>query len=177
MDNPDKLKRFEQSVLPHLDAAHNLARWLTKSATDAEDVTQEAMLRAFRFFDGFRGDEARPWLLKIVRNTFYTWREQNRVAGQSSSLGEEDAMEIADDRPSPPELHQQELDASLLRETLSALPDEFREVLTLRELEECSYKEIATIMNIPMGTVMSRLARARQQLERLLRQRLAGAQT
>lgn len=176
MDNPDKLKRFEQTVLPHLDAAHNLARWLTKNTADAEDVTQEAMLRAFRFFDGFRGSEARPWLLKIVRNTFYTWREQNRIPEKSSSL-EEEVMEIADDSPGPPELHQQELDASLLRETLTALPDEFREVLTLRELEECSYKEIAAIMNIPMGTVMSRLARARQQLERLLRQRLAGAQT
>lgn len=176
MDNPDKLKRFEQAVLPHLDAAHNLARWLAKNAADAEDVTQEAMLRAFRFFDGFRGGEARPWLLKIVRNTFYTWREQNRVAAQSSSLAEE-AMEIADDSPSPLELHQQKLDASLLRETLAALPDEFREVLTLRELEDCSYKEIAAIMNIPMGTVMSRLARARHQLERLLRQKMAEAQT
>lgn len=175
MDNPDKLRRFEQTVLPHLDAAHNLARWLTKSTPDAEDVTQEAMLRAFRFFDSFRGTEARPWLLQIVRNTFYSWREQNHRPEQSFSV-EEEAVEIADDSPTPPELHQQDLDARLLRETLSALPDDFREVLTLRELEDCSYKEIAAIMNIPMGTVMSRLARARQQLERLLRQRLAGAE-
>lgn len=176
MDNPGKLRRFERIVLPHLDAAHNLARWLTRNASDAEDVTQEAMLRAFRFFEGFRGEQARPWLLRIVRNTFYDWREQNRIAERSSSL-EEETLEVESASLGPPELHQQNLDARLLHETLAELPAEFREVLALRELEECSYKEIASVMNIPMGTVMSRLARARQQLAQLLRQRLAGEQS
>ena len=173
MDNPDKLKRFEQVVLPHLDAAHNLARWLTRNGSDAEDIVQEAMLRAFRFFEGFRGNEARPWLLKIVRNTFYTLREQNRPTDQSYVLDEE-AFEIESDDPGPQEIHQQTLDAQLLREALAELPDEFREVLVLRELEECSYKEIATVMNIPMGTVMSRLARARQQLQQHVQKRFGG---
>ncbi len=177
MNNPDKLRRFQQTVLPHLDAAHNLARWLTRNGPDAEDVVQEAMLRAFRFFEGFRGSEARPWLLRIVRNTFYTWREQNRTAQQSCSL-EEEAPEVESDDPGPPELHQQaldtRLDTQLVQRALAELPARFREVLVLRELEDCSYKEIAAIMSIPMGTVMSRLARARQQLEHLLRQRLAG---
>ena len=170
LDNPDKLRRFEQVVLPHLDAAHNLARWLTRNGSDAEDIAQEAMLRAFRFFEGFRGTEARPWLLKIVRNTFYTLREQNHPTDQSSSLNEE-TLEIESDDPGPSDIHQQALDAQLLREALDELPAEFREVIMLRELEECSYKEIATVMNIPMGTVMSRLARARQQLQQHLQQR------
>lgn len=173
MDNPEKLRRFEQLVLPHLDAAHNLARWLTRNGSDAEDVVQDAMLRAFRFFEGLRGNDARPWLLKIVRNSFYTLREQNHPAARSSSLDAE-TMEIESDEPGPPEIHQQALDARLLQEALVELPDEFREVLVLRELEECSYKEIAAVMNIPMGTVMSRLARARQQLQQKLQERFGG---
>lgn len=173
MDNPNKLRRFEQIVLPHLDAAHNLARWLTRNGSDAEDIVQEAMLRAFRFFEGFRGNDARPWLLKIVRNTFYTLREQNPPIGQSSTLDEE-AIELESDDPGPPEIHQQTLDTQLLREALAGLPVEFREVIVLRELEECSYKEIATVMNIPMGTVMSRLARARQQLQQQLQTHFRG---
>lgn len=173
MDSPDKLRRFEQLVLPHLDAAHNLARWLTRNGSDAEDIVQDAMLRAFRFFDGFRGNDARPWLLKIVRNAFYTLREQNHSSAQSSPLDEE-TMEIENDEPGPPEIHQQAVDAKLLQEALGDLPDEFREVLVLRELQECSYKEIAAVMDIPMGTVMSRLARARQQLQKNLQERFGG---
>lgn len=173
MDNPEKLRRFEQLVLPHLDAAHNLARWLTRNGSDAEDVVQDAMLRAFRFFDGFRGNDARPWLLKIVRNAFYTLREQNHPGVQSSPLDDE-SMEIENHEPGPAEIHQQAVDAQLLKDALAELPDEFREVLVLRELQECSYKEIALVMNIPMGTVMSRLARARQQLQQKLQERFGG---
>lgn len=173
MDNPEKLRRFEQLVLPHLDAAHNLARWLTRNGSDAEDVVQDAMLRAFRFFEGFRGNDARPWLLKIVRNAFYTLREQNHPAAQSASLDEE-TMEIESNEPGPSEIHEQALDAQLLQEALVGLPDEFREVLVLRELQECSYKEIAAVMDIPIGTVMSRLARARQQLQNNLQARFGG---
>lgn len=173
MSSPDRLSRFDQLVLPHLDAAHNLARWLTRNGSDAEDIVQEALLRAFRYLEGFRGTDARAWLLRIVRNTFYTVREQNRPADRSHSLDEE-ALEIESDAPGPPEIHEQALDAKLLREALEQLPAEFREVIVLRELEECSYKEIATIMDIPMGTVMSRLARARQQLQRQVQQRYGG---
>ena len=173
MDTPDKLRRFEQTVLPHLDAAYNLARWLTHDSHNAEDIVQEACLRAFKFFDGFRGDNGRYWLLKIVRNTFYTWREQNRHEHQFHSLDEE-ALEIESGEDSPEAIHQKSLDTELLRSVLGELPEEFREIIVLREIEGCSYKEISSIVDIPMGTVMSRLARARKHLERRLSTRLAG---
>lgn len=156
--------RFEQKVLPHLDAAFNLARWLTRNDHDAEDVVQEAMLRAYRFFDALRG-EARPWLLAIVRNACFSWLQANRPA----ELQAIDRMEQESDAPGPEALAARDLDRRRLNEAIAALPVQFREVLVLRELEDLAYKDIARIAEIPIGTVMSRLARARRLLAGSLR--------
>lgn len=164
LDLQDRL-RFEQLMLPHLDAAFNLARWLLRGRSDAEDVAQEAMLRAFRFFRGFHGGDARAWLLQIVRNTCYTWLEKNRPLELTTEFDEElhpqpgatpESLAIAGDN------------RERLTRALEDLPPRFREVLVLRELEGCSYKEIAAITSMPIGTVMSALARARQRLQRTL---------
>ena len=164
-------RRFEAVALPHLDAASNLARWLTRNDDDAQDVVQEAMLRAMRYFGSFRGDNARPWLLQIVRHTSYAWMKQNRPA-EMSSLDEDDGAvhEVAAPAADEPSLVAQRGDErAQLNQALAALPIAFREVLVLRELEDLSYQEIARIADIPIGTVMSRLARARG----LMRQALA----
>ena len=155
-------RRFEQLVLPHFDAAYNLARWLTRNDHDAQDVVQEAVLRAFRFFDGLRG-EARPWLLSIVRNTFITWLQNNRPA---DTVGFEDGFVelIPSDEDGPDVLAARNFDRKMLNEAIAALPLQFREALILRELEDLSYKDIARITDAPIGTVMSRLARARRLL-------------
>ena len=156
--------------MPHLDAAYNLARWLTRNEHDAEDVVQEAYLRAFRFFDGFRGGEGRAWLLAIVRNTCYSWLEKNRPAEINSGFDE--AMPIGDSAGFDPDMMAaeggnpeaialQNAHRRMLNQAIAALPLGFREVLILRELEELSYKEIARVVDVPVGTVMSRLARAR----------------
>ncbi len=159
--------QFEQVILPHLDAAYNLARWLTRSDQDAEDVVQEACLRAFKFFEGFHGGDSRSWLLMIVRNTCYTWLRQNRMPERSVTFDEE-ADEVACEAFDPEALLQRSQNRQLLRQALEELPVEFREVIVLRELESLSYKEIAYIADIPVGTVMSRLARARKQLQHYL---------
>ena len=159
--------RFEQVLMPHLDAAYNLARWLTRNDTDAEDVVQEAYLRAFRFFDGFRGGNARAWLLKIVRNTCFTWLRQNRAQEPATEFDEEFHSEESDSA-SPEKLMLQNADNQLVRQALEELPVEFRETLILRELDGLSYKEIADVTGISIGTVMSRLSRARQRLEKVL---------
>jgi RNA polymerase sigma factor (sigma-70 family) len=151
---------FEQAVLPHLDAAYNLARWLTRNDHDAEDVAQEACLRAMRFFDGFRGGSIRPWLLTIVRNTYLTWLQKNKVK-EMAPLEDE----VKSDAANPEEQLLERVDGQSLRRALDALPADYREVIVLRELEELSYKEIAEIAGIPIGTVMSRLARARRRLQ------------
>jgi len=156
--------RFEQQVLPHLDAAFNLARWLTRNDHDAEDVVQEALLRAYRFFDGLRG-APRPWLLAIVRNACFSWLQANRPA----ELHAVDALEQESDAPGPEALAARDVDRRRLNEAIAALPVQFREVLVLRELEDLAYKEIARIAEIPIGTVMSRLSRARRQLAEALR--------
>jgi RNA polymerase sigma factor (sigma-70 family) len=157
---------FEEAVLPHLDAAYNLARWLTRNKQDAEDVVQEAYLRAFRFFGGFHGGNSRTWLLTIVRNTCYTWLHQNR-AGQPAAFDEQVHTDTAQSQ-SPETLLLRKADGQLLNHALEELPAAFREVLVLLELEGLSYKEIAEILGIPIGTVMSRLARARHRLRELL---------
>src|SRR5579864_244437 len=165
MSATDPQAQFEQVVMPHLDAAYNLARWLAGNDHDAEDIDQEACLRAFRFLGGFRGGNSRSWLLTIVRNTAYTWLKQNRPQAVVT-LGDEELSEIED--PATPANHSNMLhhaDRDVLRAALEALPAEFREVLVLRELEGLSYKEIADVANTPIGTVMSRLARARKQLQ------------
>ncbi|MGC2520127.1 MAG: sigma-70 family RNA polymerase sigma factor [Burkholderiales bacterium] len=168
----DRQHRFEQTVLPHLDAAYNLARWLTRNDHDAQDVVQDAVLRAFRFFDGFRGGEARPWLLAIVRNACFTWLRENRPAELAGSLDDQggDGFHLAEDPgPGPEALAQRSLDKRMLNEAIAALPPQFREALVLRELEDLSYKDIARIIDVPIGTVMSRLARARRLLSQSLR--------
>jgi RNA polymerase sigma-70 factor, ECF subfamily len=164
--------RFEQLVLPHVDGAFNLARWLLRGRSDAEDVAQEALLRGWRFFGGFHGGDARAWLLQIVRNTCYTWLEKNRPVELSMEFDEElhtqtyatpETVAIAGD------------DRKRLTLALESLPPRFREVLVLRELEGCSYKEIAAITSIPIGTVMSSLSRARRQLYSALANSSQGA--
>jgi len=154
-------ERFEQLVLPHVDAAFNLARWLLRGRADAEDVAQEALLRACRFFRGFQGGDARAWLLQIVRNTCYTWLEKNRPMELSMEFDEEIHLQAS---ATPETLAISGDDRERLILALETLPPRFREVLVLRELEGCSYKEIAAITSLPIGTVMSSLSRARRQL-------------
>jgi RNA polymerase sigma-70 factor (ECF subfamily) len=161
-------ERFEQVVLPHLDAAYNLARWLIRSPADAEDVVQEACLRALRFFDGFRGGDSRAWLLKIVRNTCYSWVKKNRPAELSDEFDEsvhtgESVQESAEAKLVS------RAESESVNKALAALPVAFREVLVLREIEGLSYKEISDVTGVPMGTVMSSLSRARQRLRDELR--------
>jgi len=148
--------------MPHLDPAYNLARWLAGNDHDAEDIVQEACLRGFRGIAGFRGGDARSWLLRIVRNTAYTWLKKNRP-GKFVSLADDELAEL-EDKDAPAILFDR-MDIALLRAALEELPAEFREALVLRELEGLSYKEIADIADVPIGTVMSRLARARAQLQ------------
>lgn len=162
-----RLTEFERQVLPHLNAAYNLARFLMRNDQDAEDIVQEAALRAFRFFEGFRGENCRAWFLSIVRNTAFTALKRNRMNEETVEFDEDlhgneipplDAG-IALDRAQ---------DRQTVRSAIEQLPTEFREAITLRELEGMSYKEIADIAGVPIGTIMSRLARARRQLQLLL---------
>ena len=161
--------RFETLVLPHLDAAYNLARWLTGNDQDAQDVAQEAVLRALRYFASFRGDNGRPWLLQIVRHTCYAWMKQNRPAAMVEL---DDDAEAAASHALPPDEPWQALqradERAQVNDALARLPVVFREVLVLREMEALSYREIAAIADVPIGTVMSRLARAREMLRAAL---------
>jgi RNA polymerase sigma factor (sigma-70 family) len=157
-------ERFEQSVLPHLDAAYNLARWLTRNDHDAQDVTQEACLRAFRFFDGYQGGSMRAWLLTIVRNTCYTWLHQNRTPAVDEVFDEEIHSAESPASANPEILTLASANKETLRRALEELPDVYREVLILREIEGMSYKEISDVASVSVGTVMSRLSRARTRL-------------
>ncbi len=168
MPEPTRLARFEETVLPHMDAAYNLARWLTRDDGDAQDLVQEAYLRAFRYFDSFRGGNSRAWTLKIVRNTFYTLRR--RQDREPAAAPDDELFEVECETCDPETVALASADRQLLLQAVEELPVEFREVIVLRELEELSYKEIAAIAGVPLGTVMSRLARARKQLQ----QRLTG---
>ena len=161
---------FERVVLPHLDAAYTLARWLTRSDDDASDVVQEASLRALKFVDGYRGENSRSWFLSIVRNSAYTFLKA-RNSSETESL-QDDAPPAQGGGPENPEATvMKNIDIALLREAIEELPVEFREVIILRELQELSYEEVARVAGIPIGTVMSRLARARTRLvERMTRQ-------
>jgi len=160
--------QFEQVIMPHVNAAFNLARWLAGDDHDAEDILQEACLRAFRFFGSFRGGNSRSWLLTIVRNTAYTWLKQNRPQA-IVSVSDEQWAELPDVSQST---HlssiDRKADSEMLRRALEQLPTEFREALVLRELEGFSYKEIADTTDSPIGTVMSRIARGRKQLQHYL---------
>jgi RNA polymerase sigma-70 factor (ECF subfamily) len=167
----NKVKVFEETFIPHLDAAYNLARWLTRSDDDAQDVVQEAYLRALKFYDGFHGGESRAWLLTIVRNTCYTWLQQNRSRELATAFDEE--IHAGESDNFNPVAHMmQKADGHLLKQALEELPLEFREAIVLRELEGFSYKQIADVTGVPIGTVMSRLARARTRLQRFLIDRI-----
>src|ERR1700686_5511638 len=157
MTNSDQAARFQQRSLPHMDAAYNLARWLTGNIEEAEDVTQEAFLRAFKFFDSFRGQDARTWLLAIVRNVFYTQWRRTRSSGASTEFNEE-VHSFSDDEslpemgrahPEPESILSRKDDIRLLDQALQALPVEYREAIVLRELEDLSYKEIAATLDVP----------------------------
>jgi RNA polymerase sigma-70 factor, ECF subfamily len=159
-----KLQIFEETILPHLDAAYNLARWMLGNDQDAQDVVQEASLRAYRFFDGYRGGDAKAWLLAIVRNTSLSWRRRSQ-RDKSNVLFDELTH---DAKVEAPNAEDRMVDADrmvALRNCIEALPEDQREVLILREFEEMSYKQIAETTSLPVGTVMSRLARARQRLD------------
>ncbi len=153
------VERFRAVMLPHLDAAYGFARWLTRDPVLAQDVTQEAMLRALRYFHAFRGEEARPWLLRIVRNTWHDTR-MKRGADQPLEVVENQAA----DEPDPEQSAMQGDRRRHVAAALAALPAESREILVLREIEDLTYKEIASVLDLPIGTVMSRLARAREKL-------------
>jgi RNA polymerase sigma-70 factor, ECF subfamily len=161
---------FETLMLPHLDAAYNLARWLLRNEEDARDVVQEAYLRAFRSFGGFHGSNGRPWLLTIVRNTAYSLIKKNQSANVTTTLDEEEYL-VDRESVSPATQLEHNEESKLVREAINRLPDEFREILVLRHLEGLSYKEIADVAQLAPGTVMSRLARARAKLKEFLRPR------
>jgi len=160
----DKRRRFEALAMPHLDAAYNLARWLTKGGAEADDIVQDAMLRAYRGFDGFRGEAVKPWLMSIVRNCHRDMLEQ-RKRHAAAPLEEEGEAMVAAEGPTPEGEAIQQGAGRLLDKAIAALPAEFREVVILRELEEMSYRDIAAATGTPIGTVMSRLARGRALLK------------
>lgn len=170
MEQKNRLALFEATVLPHLHAAYNFARWLLREETDAEDVVQESYLRAFKYFTAHHGGDRRAWLLTIVRNTSYNWLQQKRSRELMNPIEDATEMLAAANDANPETVLLQRIDQDLLKQALSELPIEFREVLILREMEGLSYKEIAALAELPIGTVMSRLARARARLQ----QRLAG---
>jgi len=162
-----ELASFEETMLPHLDAAHNLARWLLRNEQDAQDVVQEAYLRAFKSFGGFHGSNGRAWLLTIVRNTSYTLLKKNRAVDLTTTFDEE--IHASDhESVSPAAILERAEDAELIGKAMDELPAEFREILILRHQQDLSYKEIGEILRIPPGTVMSRLARARAKLREYL---------
>jgi len=163
MSDDERWRRFEVLAMPHLDSAYNLARWLTHNDHDAQDVVQDALVRAMRYIDGFRGEAARPWLLQIVRHTCYSWLKANRpahtlVLDDLDGASQQIAAPSADE---PPSIAMRKADRAQINAAIAALPIPYREVLVLRELEDLPYSEIARIAEIPIGTVMSRLARAR----------------
>jgi RNA polymerase sigma-70 factor (ECF subfamily) len=163
MSDEETWRRFELLAVPHLDAAYNLARWLTHNDHDAQDVVQEALVRAMRYIKSFRGDGARAWLLQIVRHTCYSWLKENRPVEKVVLDDFDDAWQdiAAPSADEPPSIAMRKVDREQINEALAGLPVAYREVLVLRELEDLSYADIARIAEIPMGTVMSRLARAR----------------
>ncbi|WP_428539068.1 sigma-70 family RNA polymerase sigma factor [Rhodopila sp.] len=160
-----RTRRFDLLAMPHLDAAFRLARWLTGNTADAEDVVQDAYLRAFRYLDAFRGDNFRVWLLTIVRNSFLDWLKDNRSSRQLFQPAPPD-LDWTDPGPSPEAMLLDRIDSETLAALMAQLPAEYREVLILRELEELSYKDIAAVTDVPPGTVMSRLSRARLALRK-----------
>jgi RNA polymerase sigma-70 factor (ECF subfamily) len=165
--NDGDLQRFERVVLPHLDDAYTLARYLLRDEHDAQDVVQEASLRALRYFDGYSGGDARAWLLAIVRNCSLTWRKKRRVDDRTIPF--EDAAPLpTSDAEATDAAAVQASEQARVQQAIASLPDEFREVIVLREVQDLSYREIGDVVGVPIGTVMSRLARARKRLAVLL---------
>jgi RNA polymerase sigma factor (sigma-70 family) len=167
LTSQEKLRHFEEQISPHFKSAYNLAKWLTRSHEDAEDIVQESFLRAFSAFATFRGENAKPWLLTIVRNTSMTWLKRNRHG--AATIGFEDTLEDPVERsPDPEEGLMISCDREQVRLALEQLPLDFREAIILREMEGLSYKEISATIGVPIGTVMSRLSRGRDWLKRIL---------
>src|SRR5579871_631111 len=169
VDRGDNRTRFANVVIPHLDDAYGLARWVTGNRADAEDVVQEACLRAFRGIDGFSGGNGRAWVLTIVRNTAYDWLRKNRSATviHVDDLEAIERMQLADDAAAgdnPEAALIARADEAKLEAAIASLPALFRETLVLRDVQGLDYREIATITGVPIGTVMSRLARARRRV-------------
>jgi RNA polymerase sigma-70 factor, ECF subfamily len=167
LPGPDKFLRFERSILPHLDAAYNLARWLMRNEDEAADAVQDACLRALRFIGGFRGGDGRVWLLAIVRNTCYS-RLQRGARREHETEFDDEIHSPEIETANPETLLERSRDSATLRHALEDLPEEFREIVVMRELEGMAYKEIAEVAGVPIGTVMSRLARARRRLQQAL---------
>ena len=167
--SPSLAPRFRDLILPHIDSAYSLARYLSRDPAAAEDIAQEALLKAFRAFDGFRGGDPKAWLLAIVRNAYFDWRRRGRGWQNVPMADDDEALQTPDtDQVSAEQLLIQRGDAAALRAAVEALPEPFREALVLRDLEELSYKVIAQATGVPLGTVMSRLARARAMLGRAM---------
>jgi RNA polymerase sigma-70 factor (ECF subfamily) len=169
---PDERRQFEQATLPHLDAAYNLARWLTQDQHAAEDVVQEAYYRAARYFGSFRGGDGRSWLLSVVRRAAYDWLTKQRA--QLAVVFDEDVHDRGDESSNPEFLAIRKCDQAFVRQALEGMPPQLREAIVLRELEGLSYQEIAAVTEVPIGTVMSRVARGRQQLHGRLAARSEG---
>jgi RNA polymerase sigma-70 factor (ECF subfamily) len=174
-DGPTRTNRFERTIMPHMDAAYNLARWLTRNDSDAQDVVQDAYLRAFKYFDSFQGENPSAWLLAIVRNACLTWMRRNRPSEEVAGSDAIDAETARNAEPllgggsrqlatDPETLLLESRDRTQVNELVAKLPAEFREMIVLREIQDLSYREIADIVGIPIGTVMSRLSRARKLL-------------
>lgn len=166
---PDQAAQFRAVILPHLDAAYNLARFLVRDPVAAEDIVQDAFLRAFRAFPGFQGQSPKAWLFAIVRNCFFDWVKDNRNSGAVTDESTDQTEET------PESIVRRNEEVHMVRTMIENLPEPFRETIILRELEEMSYKEIAVLTQVPIGTVMSRLARAREMLSKLLLPRKMGA--
>ena len=158
------VERFERIVLPHLDDAYTLARYLLRDEHDAQDVVQDAVLRALRYFDGYREGDARAWLLAIVRNCCLTWQRRHRGDRLVVPFADDAVVELVSDSRETDTLAIERSERAMLERAIATLPTEFREVIVLREVEGLSYKEISDVVGVPMGTVMSRLARARKRL-------------
>lgn len=173
MEKEEKDSLFRNTIIPHLDAAYNLARWLARNEYDAEDIVQDSFVRAYSYFNSFSGNNGKGWVLAIVRNTFYTWHQKKQVR-LSVEVGEE----VSDDQilyEQTPEVEMETKDIQKeVRMAINSLPLEFREVIILREMESLSYKEIAAMIQVPIGTVMSRIARGREMLRVLLSKQLNG---
>jgi RNA polymerase sigma factor (sigma-70 family) len=170
VDSPSKLLLFEQSIMPHANAAYNLARWLTRNEHDAEDIVQEAYLRAFRFFDSFHGGDGKAWLLAVVRNTCLTWRRREQ---SMPKVPFDEVIHSSGDVAATAETRLvEQTQFGNVRDCLESLPLDFREVLVMRELEEMPYREIAAVTSLPIGTVMSRLSRARRRLQECVTERM-----